>query len=86
MRSRLVRRYSMFSGLGVGLERDPLDDVEAEALEPPVLGRVVGHQAHGGDAEIDQHLGADAVLAAVDRQALGSRLASTVSWPCSCSW
>ena len=34
----------MFSGFGRDLERHPLDDLEAEALEAAVLGRVVGHQ------------------------------------------
>src|SRR4029450_10593149 len=56
-------------GVGAGLERDPLHALEAEALEPAVLGRVVGEQAHGGAPEVDQDLGADPVLAPVDRQA-----------------
>ena len=60
----------MFSGLARGLQLDPLGDVEAEALEPAVLHGIVRHETHGGHAEVDQHLGADAVLAAVDRQAL----------------
>ena len=69
MRSRLVRRYSMFSGLACSVERDAVDDVETEALEAAVLDRVVGHEAHGGDAEVDEDLGTDAVLAVVDGQA-----------------
>src|SRR5437763_4846301 len=48
-------------GIGGGLERHSFDDLEAEPFEAAVLGRVVGEQAHGGDAEIDQDLGADAV-------------------------
>ena len=59
----------MFSGLGRDSERHALDDLEAEALEAAVLGRVVGHQPHRGDAEVDEDLRADAVLAAVDGQA-----------------
>src|SRR4051812_47205760 len=51
------------------LERDPLDDFEAEALEATVLGRVVGEEPHGGDAQVDEDLSADAVLPAVDGQA-----------------
>src|SRR5271168_768452 len=57
-------------GVGRQLQRDPLGDVEAEALEPAVLDRVVGHEPHGGHAEVDQHLGSDAVLPAVDGKAL----------------
>ena len=60
----------MFSGLAEVSHRDALGDVEAEALEPAVLDRVVRHEAHGRDAEVDQHLGADAVLAAVDGEPL----------------
>src|ERR1700722_14004566 len=56
--------------VGGGLQLDALGDVEAEALEPAVLHGIVRHQAHGRDAEVDQHLGTDAVLAAVDREAL----------------
>ena len=36
---------AMFSGFGAVIERHPLDDLEAEALEAAVLGRVVGHAA-----------------------------------------
>ena len=57
-------------GVRRGLQRDPLGDVEAEALQPSVLDRVVGHEAHGGHAEVDQHLRADAVLPAVDGESL----------------
>src|SRR3984885_7307557 len=55
----------------LGLEGHALDDVEAEPLEPTALGRVVGHEAHRRHAEVDQHLGADPVLAAVGRVAEG---------------
>src|SRR3954451_4713350 len=50
------------------VQRDALDDLEAVALQAAALGRVVAHQPHRGDAEVDQDLGADAVLPAVDRQ------------------
>src|ERR687894_752721 len=46
-----------------------LGDPEAEPLEAAALRRVVGERPHCGDAEVDQDLGADAVLAAVDRHA-----------------
>ncbi len=59
----------MFSGFECSVERDAFDDVEPEALEAAVLHGVVGHEAHRGDPEVDQDLGADAVLAVVDRQA-----------------
>ena len=59
----------MFSGFGATTERHPLGDLEAEALEAAVLGRVVGDEPHRGDAEVDEDLGADAVLAAVGGQA-----------------
>src|SRR3954451_12116177 len=54
--------------IGRGLERHPLDDFQAETLEATVLGRVVGEEAHSGDAQVDEDLGADAVLATVDGQ------------------
>src|SRR5665213_722534 len=53
---------------GHRLDVHPLDDVEAEALQAPVLGGIVGHQAHGRHAQVDQDLGPDAVLAGVGRQ------------------
>src|SRR5918993_1395850 len=56
-------------GVRLRLQRHPFDDVEPEALEAPVLGGVVRHVAQGGDAEVNQDLGADAVLAAVYGQA-----------------
>src|SRR3954454_15717362 len=52
-----------------GVERDPLHDLQAESVEAAVLGRVVGHVAHRRDAEVDQDLCADAVLATVDGEA-----------------
>ena len=59
----------MFSAFGHGRERDPVDDLEAEAVETAVLRRVVRHEPHRGDAEVDEDLRADPVLAGVDRQA-----------------
>ena len=59
----------MFSGLTRHDRRDPLGDLEAEALEAAVLGRVVRDEPHRGDAEVDEDLRADAVLPAVDGQA-----------------
>src|SRR5829696_3132611 len=56
-------------GVRLGLQRHALDDLEAEALEATVLGRVVGHVAQRGDAEVDEDLGADAVLPVVDGEA-----------------
>src|SRR3546814_317359 len=47
----------------------PLGGLEAEALEGAVLGRVGGDDPDRGDAEVDEDLGAVAVLAAVGRQA-----------------
>ena len=59
----------MFSGFECSVERDPFDDVETESLQAAVLHGVVGHEAHGGDAQVDEDLGADAVLAVVHGQA-----------------
>ena len=59
----------MFSAVGRGLQRDPLDDLETVALEAAVLRRVVRHQPHRGDAEVDEDLRADAVLARIGREA-----------------
>src|SRR5665213_1870288 len=57
-------------GRRTALEGHALDDVESESLEAAVLHGVVGHEAHGGDAEIHEDLRARAVLARVDRQTL----------------
>ena len=56
-------------GVGVQRERHSIHDVEPEPLEAAVLHRVVGHEAHRGDPEVDEDLGTDAVLAVVHRQA-----------------
>src|SRR6266536_3051294 len=56
-------------GVRVSLEQHALDDLQAVAVQATVLGGVVGHQPHGGDAEVDQDLRADAVLAVVHGQA-----------------
>ena len=53
----------MFSSFGVILQRQPVDDRETVALEAAALGGIVGEQPHGGDAEIDEDLRADPVLA-----------------------
>src|SRR4051794_348297 len=50
------------------LERHAFDDLEPEAFEAAALRRVVGHQAHRRDAEVDEDLRADAVLPAVGGQ------------------
>src|SRR5687767_1167459 len=55
--------------VGHRLQRHPFDDLEVVARQPAVLGGVVGHQPHGGDAEVDEDLGADAVLAGVGGEA-----------------
>ena len=60
----------MFSGLAASCSGTRSVMSRPKPSEPAVLDRVVGHEAHGRHAEVDQHLGADAVLAAVDRQAL----------------
>ena len=59
----------MFSDVRHGLHRHPLDDLEAVALDAAVLRRVVRHQPHRRDAEVDEDLRADAVLARVGREA-----------------
>ena len=48
------------------LEWDSFGDVETETFEPSALGRVICHYAHRFDPEIHKHLGADAILEAVD--------------------
>src|SRR4051794_39031993 len=53
----------------LGRQRDALDDLEAEAGEACVLGRVVRHQPHLADAEVAEDLRADAVAAGVGREA-----------------
>src|SRR5665213_1547849 len=54
-------------GRRAAFERHALDDIQAEALEAAVLRGGVGHDAHRSDAEVDEYLRADAVLACVDR-------------------
>src|SRR5215210_1897121 len=63
-----------FEVLAVGVgrlrhDRHALDDLEAEAVDAGPLGRVVGQQADVPQAEVDQDLGADAVVAEVRREA-----------------
>src|SRR5690606_37122585 len=41
-------------GVGRRLHRHPFGDLEPEPLEAPVLDRVVGHELHGRDAQVDQ--------------------------------
>ncbi len=48
------------------LQGHPPDDVEPVTLEPPVLRRVVRHEAHPRHPELHEDLGADTVLATVD--------------------
>ena len=55
--------------VGFGAQRDPFHDLETVAVEPPVLGGIVRHEAHRGDPQVDEDLGADPVLAGVDREA-----------------
>ena len=43
--------------------------VQADGLEPDDLARVVGEQADGGEAEVGEDLGSDAVVAQVGREA-----------------
>ena len=64
------------------LQRHPLDDVEPVALETAVLRRVVRHEAHLRHPELDEDLGADAVLATVDGKARARR--SRRRCPCRC--
>src|SRR5262249_51179408 len=52
-----------------GPRRHPVDDLEAVSLEAPVLGRVVRHDPHCRDPEVDEDLRPDPVLARVDREA-----------------
>ena len=59
----------MFSSVRGDVQRDPLDDLETVALEAAVLRGVVRHQPHRRDAEVDEDLRADAVLARVGREA-----------------
>src|SRR3954447_9378398 len=54
--------------VGLDLQGHPLDDLDAEAVEPAELRRVVRHQPHRRDAEVGEDLRTDAVLAAVGRQ------------------
>src|SRR5450759_1436947 len=50
-------------------QRDPFDDLEAVALDDLALARVVRHQAHALDTEIEKDQRADAVLAGVGGKA-----------------
>ena len=50
------------------VERHALGDREPEPVESSVLRRAVGEQPDRGQAQIGEDLGADAVLARVDRE------------------
>ncbi len=56
-------------GVGAHRQRHPLDDVQAVAVQPDALGRVVGQQPHGPDSEIDEDLRTSAVVPGVGGQA-----------------
>ena len=56
-------------GRHVAGQRHPAGDLQAVALEPGALGRVVGQQPHRVHAEVDQDLRAGAVVAGVGGQA-----------------
>ena len=59
----------MFSSLGTVWIGTRSTICSPKPSKPAPLGRVVGQQPHGGDPEVDQDLGPDAVLPAVHRQA-----------------
>ena len=59
----------MFSSVGSVLQRDPVDDLEPVALDPAVLRRVVRHEPHRRDAEVDEDLRTDPVLPRVGWEA-----------------
>src|SRR6185436_7088954 len=50
------------------LDRHALDDGEAVALEPHALARIVREQSQILDAEVDEHLRADAVVPWIGRE------------------
>src|SRR5919201_3572354 len=54
--------------IGIDLERHLLDDLEPDALDAMVFARIVGEDPHLANAEVVEDLGADAVVALVDRQ------------------
>src|SRR3954453_6789051 len=67
-----------------GVHRNAGDDLEAEPFDPSVFRRVVRHQPHRRDAEVDEDLRATPD----SRESAGnpsSRFASTVSRPWSCN-
>ena len=59
----------MFSGLGAVTDGTRSTISRPKPSRPPYLAGLLVMQPHGGDAEVDEDLRADAVLAAVDRQA-----------------
>ena len=54
---------------GGGDDGDGFGDFESESLEAGAFGGVVGDQLHFADAEIVEHLGAEAVVALVGFEA-----------------
>ena len=56
-------------GVGPHRQRHALDDVQAVPIQTDALGRVVGEQPHRPDAEVDEDLRTDAVVAGVRGQA-----------------
>ena len=47
---------------GLGLQRDPIHDFEVVAGEPGDFAWIVGQEPHASDAEVVDHLGADAIV------------------------
>ena len=49
--------------IGRNYDRHPLGDFDAVTVKPRDLAGIVGHEPHLVDPEIDEHLGAFAVIA-----------------------
>ena len=69
MRSRLVRRYWRFSGLGSDWSGTRPVISSPKPSRPPYFDGLLVMSRRVVMPEVDEDLGADAVLAAVDRQA-----------------
>jgi hypothetical protein len=67
--------------IDVGLERDALGDLESVRVESHHLPRIVRHQADGGEAQVAENLGSDAVIPEIGREARAAGFAATVSSP-----
>ncbi len=62
-------QVSSIDAVGLNLQRDPLYDLQAVALEADDLPGIVGQKTHLPDPQVDQDLGSNSIVSQVRRVA-----------------